>query len=308
MDVKALLQKHQYRLAGKHSAVKICTWTKHSIRGKGVCYKQKFYGINSHRCVQMSPAVGYCQNRCVFCWRPIEATEGIKMQDFDEPVDVIRPCLEGQQELLTGFGGNDKADKQKLEESKAPLHFAISLTGEPTLYPKLNELITLLHEKGYSTFVVSNGMEPGVLAKLVVPTQLYLSVDAPNEELFRKIDQPHYKDGWQRLQQSLEIIRRHQSRTCLRFTMIKGLNMVHPEQWAAIIEQAKPMFVEVKAYMHVGFSKKRLKMENMPQHSEIVDFARQIIEHCSYRQIDEHSRSRVVLLMEKDRDDRIMKF
>jgi tRNA wybutosine-synthesizing protein 1 len=198
-----LLQKHQYRLSGRHSAVKICTWTKNSIRGKGVCYKQKFYGINSHRCVQMSPAVGFCQNRCVFCWRPIELTEGIEMKDWDEPGDVIEKCLKGQRELLTGFGGNERADTCKLEEADLPLHFAISLTGEPTLYPRLNELIRLLHSRGFSTFVVTNGMEPGILASIEPPTQLYLSVDAPTQGLFRKIDQPVYGDGWQRLQESL---------------------------------------------------------------------------------------------------------
>jgi len=87
-------------------------------------------------------------------------------------------------------------------------HFAISLSGEPTLYPKLNELIQLLHKRGYSTFVVTNGMEPDILAHLEPPTQLYLSVDAPNERLFRKIDQPQLPDGWLRLLKSLDILKK----------------------------------------------------------------------------------------------------
>ena len=37
---KELLNK-QYGLAGSHSAVQICAWTRKSLRGKGSCYKQK---------------------------------------------------------------------------------------------------------------------------------------------------------------------------------------------------------------------------------------------------------------------------
>ncbi len=49
--VKEKLEKQQYRIAGSHSAVKTCTWLKHSLKGEGECYKSKFYGIDSHRCL-----------------------------------------------------------------------------------------------------------------------------------------------------------------------------------------------------------------------------------------------------------------
>ncbi len=300
--VKQLLEKQQYRFAGRHTAVKICTWTKNSIRNKGVCYKERFYGISSHRCVQMSPSIGFCHNRCIFCWRPIEYTEGTVMTATDKPKEIIEKCIEQQKVLLTGFGGNDNADKKKLAEADKPKHFAISLSGEPTLYPKLNSLIKELHKQGYSTFVVTNGMEPGKLAGLEPPTQLYLSVDAPNKELFLKIDQPAVDDAWQRLMDSLDTVRRlgTKTRTCLRLTMIKGLNMVHPEEWAELIAMAKPWFVEVKAYMFVGFSKKRMKRENMPLHSDIKAFSKKIAEHSGYRIADQEPRSRVVLLVRDD--------
>jgi tRNA wybutosine-synthesizing protein 1 len=306
-SAKKVLESQQYRFVGRSTAVKICRWTKNSIRDDGSCYKQQFYGIESHRCVQMSPSVGYCQNRCVFCWRPIELTLGSKMVKYDEPADVIDQCIKEQQSLLSGFGGNEKANTQKLAEAKKPRHFAISLSGEPLLYPKLSTLIKLLRKQGYSTFVVTNGLEPQRLMRLASPTQLYLSVDAPDERLFHKIDQSVYKDGWLRLLRSLDVIRarKGRTRTCLRFTLIKGLNMVKPKEWAALIEKAQPWYVEVKAYMHVGFSKKRLSMENMPLHSEVVAFAEKIAHHSSYKIIDEHPRSRVVL-MARDKADRRM--
>jgi len=43
------LQKEGYRLIGTHSAVKLCRWTKHQLRGRGGCYKHTFYGITSYQ-------------------------------------------------------------------------------------------------------------------------------------------------------------------------------------------------------------------------------------------------------------------
>ena len=93
---------------------------------------------------------------------------------------------------------------------------------------------------------------------------------------------------------------REKTRTVLRFTLIKGLNIVHAEQWADIIKLSNPMFVEVKAYMWVGMSRERLEQANMPQHDEA--------EYADYKIIDEHEPSRVVLLMKEDFEGRVMKF
>ena len=41
------LKKEGYKLIGSHSAVKLCRWTKHQLRGRGGCYKHTFYGITS---------------------------------------------------------------------------------------------------------------------------------------------------------------------------------------------------------------------------------------------------------------------
>ncbi len=309
MDALAKLRRQQYRTVGRHSAVKICSWTKQSIRGNGVCYKQQFYGIRSHLCVQMTPALGYCHNRCVFCWRSLEYNKGTLMQEPDAPEAIIRGCLAGQRELLTGFGGNENADKARLDAAMKPAHFAISLAGEPTLYPRLGELIQKLHGMGNTTFLVTNGMEPDSL-KEPNPTQLYLSVDAPNSRLFEKIDRCTEPDGWVRLQKSLALfpIIGKKTRTCLRFTLIRGLNMADVPGWAEKITVAQPMFCELKAYMHVGESKKRLAGHHMPLHSEVMEFARDVAAASGYRVIDEHPRSRAVLLMREDSKDRVMVF
>lgn len=315
--LKALLEKQQYGFCGEHSGVKICTWTKKSLLDKGVCYKEKFYGIRCHLCCQMSPSIGFCQNSCIFCWREQNLTEGrgrVKKtnnnQGIDSPAEIIERSVIQQRKLLSGFGGNDLVNRKKLKEAQNPEHYAISLTGEPTLYPKLDELIKELHKRGKTTFLVSNGLCPEVLEKITPPTQLYVSLDAPNKELWKKIDRSSVKSGWKKLMKTFNILKslKKKTRTTIRITVIKEMNMCNPEQYAALIERAEPLFVEVKAYMFVGSSRQRLSIKNMPRHPEVRDFSEKICKHCSYKIIDDKPESRVVLLMKKDFKERIMKF
>jgi tRNA wybutosine-synthesizing protein 1 len=307
MDLKQLLERQHYELVGRHSAVKICEWTKQSMRNEGFCYKQKFYGINSHRCVQMTPALNYCSNSCVFCWRPLEYNYGIKIKKEDSPKKIVDKCIEAQIWKLAGFGGTHKSDKKKLAESKKPMHFAISLSGEPTIYSKLKELIKEIHKRGMTSFVVTNGMFPNKL-KGLNPTQLYISINAPNEKLYKKICAPVFRDCWKRLLKSLKVMKGLKTRKTLRITLIKNLNMIEPENYAKLIKIAAPDFVEVKSYMWVGASQKRLNIKNMPLHPEVKDFAKKIGKACGYKIVDEKKESRVVLLMKKDLKTRKIKF
>jgi tRNA wybutosine-synthesizing protein 1 len=56
------------------------------------------------------------------------------------------------------------------------------------------------------------------------------------------------------------------------------------------------MFVEVKGYMYLGYSRKRLVRENMPDHELVRSFAEKIAAACDYRIKDENVLSRVVCL------------
>ena len=307
-ELRHLLEKQNYAFIGKHSAVKICSWTKNSLIDNGVCYKQKFYGINSHMCCQMSTTIGFCPNRCLFCWRPIEYTEANQMpgKGLDKPKDIIKNSVKMQRRQIEGFRGNKKTNIKRFNEAQNPMHYAISLAGEPTAYPKLDELIKELHKLGKTTFVVSNGMNPDVIKK-INPTQLYISIAAPNKELMKKINQPQFRDFWERFSKSLEYLKQ-KPRGTLRITLIKGWNMVEPENYAELIKKAQPKFIEVKAYMNVGFSKQRFAYENMPTHEEVREFAEKIAEHAGMKIIDEQKRSRVVLLMSGDEKSRFISF
>ena len=58
------LKKEGYKIIGTHSAVKLCRWTKHQLRGRGGCYKHTFYGITSYQCMEATPSLA-CANKCM---------------------------------------------------------------------------------------------------------------------------------------------------------------------------------------------------------------------------------------------------
>lgn len=293
------LESSGYRFVGSHNhaAAKICHWTKQSILDKGVCYKEKFYGIESHRCLQMAPAVPNCQQKCEFCWRDLSYTQTQWEGEYDDPKTIIDEAVKAQNNLLCGFFGNDKANKEKLEESKTPTNAAISLAGEPMLYPEIDELIAEFNRRNFTTFVVSNGQCVDKLKNLEnEPYQLYLSLDAPTKKIYNNVCQPQISEGWDNLNQSLDTLASFNSRTCIRTTCVKGRNMTNPEKYAELIKKASPDFVEMKAYMCVGSSRHRLTPDNMPTFDEVKSFAQKIGENCGKKIVNESEVSRVVLL------------
>lgn len=293
------LESSGYRFVGNHNhaAAKICHWTKQSILDKGVCYKEKFYGIESHRCLQMAPAVPNCQQKCEFCWRDLSYTQTQWEGEYDDPKTIIDEAVKAQNNLLCGFFGNDKANKEKLEESKTPTNAAISLAGEPMLYPEIDELIAEFNRRNFTTFVVSNGQCVDKLKNLEnEPYQLYLSLDAPTKKIYNDVCQPQISEGWDNLNQSLDTLSSFNSRTCIRTTCVKGRNMTNPEKYAELIKKASPDFVEIKAYMCVGSSRHRLTPDNMPTFDEVKSFAQKIGENCGKKIVNESEVSRVVLL------------
>lgn len=293
------LESSGYRFVGSHNhaAAKICHWSKQSILDKGVCYKEKFYGIESHRCLQMAPAVPNCQQKCEFCWRDLSYTQTQWEGEYDDPKTIIDEAVKAQNNLLCGFFGNDKANKEKLEESKTPTNAAISLAGEPMLYPEIDELIAEFNRRNFTTFVVSNGQCVDKLKNLEnEPYQLYLSLDAPTKKIYNDVCQPQISEGWDNLNQSLDTLASFNSRTCIRTTCVKGRNMTNPEKYAELIKKASPDFVEIKAYMCVGSSRHRLTPDNMPTFDEVKSFAQKIGENCGKKIVNESEVSRVVLL------------
>ncbi|HDN90836.1 MAG TPA: 4-demethylwyosine synthase TYW1 [Candidatus Aenigmarchaeota archaeon] len=304
-ELLKIYRKQGYKIVGKYGAVKLCTWLKKSIKNEGFCYKQKFYGIESHRCLQFTPCLTFCTQQCIYCWRSFQGTETF-MKEWDDPKLLVEESIKAQRELIIGFKGYKGTDLKKFEEAMNPKHAAISLAGEPTLYPEIDELIEEFHKRNMTTFLVSNGTMPEVLERMKnLPTQLYISVSAPSEEVYRKVCRPLLKDGWQRLNRSLEIFRTLKTRRVIRLTLVRELNMIDPKGFSKLIEKADPDFVECKAFMSVGFARKRLPYESMPLHEEIFKFAEELCEELNYKIIDEKRDSRVVLIGKSERGVKI---
>ncbi len=297
-NLTKILRHQHYKIVGNHSAVKLCHWTKKSLLDEGFCYKQQFYGIQSHRCLQMTPAVAWCTQKCIFCWRNIDETIGVKMEGgLDEPKDIIDESIRAQRFLLSGYGGiPDRINKKKYAEAQNPNQVAISLAGEPTIYPKISELISEFKKRNFTTFLVTNGTLPKVLAEMELPYQFYLSVDAPGEEIYKKIDNPIISKGWEKINETIDLMPSLDTRKAIRLTMVKGINMTDPKGYADLIRRADPDYVEVKAYMFVGSSRMRLSLDNMPSFAEIMDFSEKINAELNYKIKDFKEDSRVILL------------
>ncbi len=280
-----------------HTAAQTCGWTANALRGEGKCYKNIFYGIESHRCIQMTPVVR-CNERCVFCWRDHRG-HAYELEDveWDDPEAVVDASIVLQKKLLSGFGGNDEVPREVFDQAMEPRHVAISLDGEPTLYPYLPELIEAFHDRDITTFLVSNGTRPDVIRECE-PTQLYVSVDAAERWTFDQVVKATEDDAWENLLETMDILaEKEETRTVLRTTLVQGENMRDPDWYAAFYQRADPDFVELKAYMHVGHSRGRLDRSSMPDHEDVVAFSEEIQEYMpEHTELKQVPASRVALL------------
>ena len=246
----------------------------------------------------------WCQNRCLHCWRAVELTIGLKIkaEKADKPAQIIKGCIEAQKKLLSGFKGNPSINRKKLYESFEPAHFAISLAGEPTIYPFIGELIKKLRQQKKTTFLVTNGLLPEKLKELMkednLPTQLYLSLNAPTKNLYQKFARPFTKNAWEKFNSTIKIFPHLNTRKVVRITLVRDINMspLIAGSFAKLIKKASPDFVEVKAFMSVGFARQRLSYEKMPLHSEIQKFSKRLSALLKIPVLDEKAESRVVLL------------
>ncbi len=316
VDTRADLLRSKYGVYG-HATVELCHWSKSALSGGPSCYKYKFYGApvgGSHRCVEFGPMGMTCSNRCVYCWRPTDSFDTLSPREEEvmDPEELLNGVMAERRRLLSGYFGHPEGRK-RIKEALEPTHFAISLSGEPTLYPKLAGLIKLIKSmpNTRSIFVVTNGEHPDAVEKLVeenaLPTQLYLSCNAPNKQLFNKINVPVMKgeDAWEAWLKTLDMLPKLNTRTVVRITLIKGWNTEpkHIPEFAELMRRGSPHFIEVKSYMHLGHSIYRLSRDNMLGHDEVKEWAMNLLKEVGdmYEYMDEDANSRIVVLQNRKR-------
>eukprot|EP01061_Rhynchopus_euleeides_P042587 TRINITY_DN74281_c0_g1_i1.p1 TRINITY_DN74281_c0_g1~~TRINITY_DN74281_c0_g1_i1.p1 ORF type:complete len:671 (+),score=295.96 TRINITY_DN74281_c0_g1_i1:84-2015(+) len=297
--MRRALTKQGYNLIGSHSGVKLCRWTKAQLRGRGGCYKHTFYGITSYECMEMTPSLA-CANKCVFCWR--HHTNPVSKEwkwKTDDPDFLVSKAVEGQRAMIKPLKGVPGVMPERFEAAMNPSHCALSLVGEPIIYPEINTLVDKLHEREISSFMVTNAQFPEKIEELRPVTQLYISVDAATKESMKAIDRPIFEDFWDRFLRGVDAMRNKGQRTVFRLTLVKSWNVSEIENYAQLIQRGQPDFVEVKGVTWCGESTaSNLTMSNVPFHKEVIEFCTQLADACGaqYELACEHEHSCCVLI------------
>jgi len=337
--------KTTYRIVGnnKHSAIKPCHWLEQRLmtgRENRNCYKGVF-GVQSHRCLQNSPSMPFCNHQCVFCWRDIET--GSLGREFivepDEPKELVNEMMKHHLDIIKnhlplrryldnyeimidlmhymlsnkGFHtinslshalhvSKNKIDRacnllknqkflhadeslrsfvidkevsscidskeeirylinleltnpddimQAHGEAMIPNHAAISLDGEVMMYPYMSDLIKEFKDRRMTTFIVTNGTLPNRIENLeTLPSQLYVTLPAPNDHIYKKTCRPMIKNSWNKMMKTLELMESLETRTLIRLTAVKDLNINEQlvKEYAKLVEKANPNFFEIKGF------------------------------------------------------------
>ena len=162
----------------------------------------------------------------------------------------------------------------RLAEGMNPVHCALSLVGEPIMYPEINKFLRMLHDRKISSFLVTNAQFPEAIRQLEPCTQLYVSVDASTKDSLKRIDRPLFKgiliftwwfcldheftsitelDFWERFLDSLRALSDKGQRTVYRLTLVKAWNVEELESYAQLVELGNPDFIEIKGITSLMF-------------------------------------------------------
>ncbi|GIX65818.1 S-adenosyl-L-methionine-dependent tRNA 4-demethylwyosine synthase [Babesia caballi] len=303
------LTKQGYKLIGDHSAVKLCRWTKARVRGHGGCYKHTFYGIRSNQCMEMTPSLA-CANKCVFCWRHHTNPVATRWKwPMDDPEFLAQESVKAHLRLIKELRGIFDTKSERLGEAMQVRHCALSLVGEPIMYPQINDLLLELHKRNISSFLVTNAQFPKEMEHLRQVTQLYVSIDAADEASLKRIDRPLFRDFWVRFQRCIQLLKNRKERTVFRLTLVKHFNISEQRDeigdYGRLMELGEPDFVEIKAVTFCGtVHDNAITMENVPWHDEVVRFAQALVDASPFTREHydiacEHRHSCCVLVAKK---------
>merc|ERR1719502_997157 len=220
---------------------------------------------------------------------------------MDEPIEIVNGAMQNHYDMVRQFSGAPGVMPERMREAMEIRHCALSLVGEPIMYPKINEFLDLLHDRNISSFLVTNAQFPDAIANLRPCCQLYVSIDASNEQSLKQIDRPLFKDYWPRFLECLRELGRKGQRTVYRLTVVKAWNDDEIRGYADLVQLGEPDFIEVKGVTFCGTSKaSSLTMDNVPFHEEVVGFVQTLVDMLpDYELVCEHEHSNSVLAVHK---------
>jgi tRNA wybutosine-synthesizing protein 1 len=228
---------------------------------------------------------------------------------MDPPLQIVTSALAEHAAMIKQMRGVPGVLPGRIEEGMAPRHCALSLVGEPIMYPEINTLIKELHSRRISTFLVTNAQFPDAIRTLEPVTQLYVSVDAATPETLKAVDRPLFSDFWTRFTDSLSALRSKSQRTVYRLTLVAGYNITDAAGYAELVDLGTPDFIEIKGvtFCGAGNGASALTMANVPYHADVVAFANALCAAVAargggqYGLACEHAHSCCTLLARKDK-------
>ncbi|MEX2715676.1 MAG: radical SAM protein [Candidatus Sigynarchaeum springense] len=247
----------------------------------------------------------------------------LKTTEIVDTRDNIRYCFNPRidtsldpEALLAAYLTTRDEIRRAFASAHEPSHAAISLAGEPTLYPFIGGLVREFKRRGFTTFIVSNGTMPGVLERMdPLPTQLYITLPPPDEKMYARIHRPSIQGGYQAIMKTLQVLPSLTCRTCLRITHVKGINDStsgdHVQGLVKLVKMANPSFLEVKGFAveaRAMLLKKRLGLGGdgttigessgfAPTFEDVITFAQRLSEAGGFPILEVSKPSRDVLML-----------
>ncbi|EPY77572.1 hypothetical protein CB1_001241020 [Camelus ferus] len=230
--------------------------------------------------------------------------------DASERRAMISPAL---REALTKQGVPG-VKEERFEEGMTVKHCALSLVGEPIMYPEINRFLKLLHECRISSFLVTNAQFPVEIShfplSVLLASALPFLMLQPNLTDTENHDKSLKHYGFLLLVGFENLRFKHrgrlwlssqQQRTVYRLTLVKAWNVDELQAYAELVSLGSPDFIEVKGVTYCGESSaSSLTMANVPWHEEVARFVCELVELIpDYEIACEHEHSNCLLIAHK---------
>jgi wyosine [tRNA(Phe)-imidazoG37] synthetase (radical SAM superfamily) len=250
-------------------------------------------------------------------------SDDLKYYYLDKNIfDLLKQNGGNSEQVLDQFVTNPEDIKNVHKSAMNPRHAAISLDGEPTLYPFIGEYVNEFRKRKFTTFIVTNGTNPHIIQKLSdngnLPTQLYMTLPPPDINNYKMICKPRLNGLWDNINRTLSMLSDLKSRTVLRITSLKNLNIKDEmiEGYIERIQLARPDFLDIKGFTLEGASmnisdrigSKEPGSYYFPSFDDLMNFAKKISSKSGFEIIETHKKSRDILLRvawPKDKDIKI---
>lgn len=194
--------------------------------------KTIFGPINSRRFgsslgIDLSPSLKQCNFDCLYCELAPSATtdKQIEVVEVSTIIDELKTHLHDKIDVIT-----------------------LTANGEPTLYPRLDELIDEINKiKGSTqTLILTNSatlVDDKIFSLLLKLDQVKLSLDAVSKTVFNRIDRPHKDINIDKIVQKVEEFSQvYTGKLFIEILFVHGLNDTKEE-----IKKLNEVLLRVKA-------------------------------------------------------------